>query len=97
MLVNYYRDGGDYIGLHADREVGKGSVAAISFGAPRDFLIERRADKKTVVFPLRAGDFMWQKAGAQQVFKHAVPKLPKKDIDCGERISLTFRRIAKPA
>jgi len=45
LLMNYYRNGKDYIGYHADREArpeGKNVIASLSFGVTRRFLFRHR-------------------------------------------------------
>jgi len=89
VVVNHYRNGSDYIGLHSDREVKSSSVASLSFGQARSFRLVRCKDNRTVDFPLGSGDLLLMKPGVQQLFKHAVPK----SKDGGHRISLSFRKL----
>ena len=52
LLVNWYRDGSDYIGPHSDdeRELVKGAgIYCISYGATRDFVLCKKKDKKVKV------------------------------------------------
>jgi len=89
VVVNHYRNGSDYIGLHSDREVKSTSAASLSFGHTRSFRLVRCKDNRTVDFPLESGDLLLMKAGVQQLFKHALPK----SKDDGERISVSFRKL----
>ena len=44
VLINYYRDGQDYVGWHADDEkdmVSLSMIASLSVGATRDFQMKR--------------------------------------------------------
>ena len=61
VLLNFYRDGNDYIGWHSDDEkdlVGGSVIASLSLGEKRRFLFRRRDDHKVKVeLNLDDGDF----------------------------------------
>lgn len=90
-VLNYYRDGKDYISYHADREVKPGSVVvSVSLGARRKFMLKHKFDKNIKFeFMLGGGDVLVLNEHAIKTsFKHAVPKMVK--VGC-PRISITFR------
>lgn len=90
VVLNYYRDGNDYIGYHSDREVGVGqSVVSVSLGAERRFNLKHkyRTDVKHT-FMLGDGDVLiLNNTAIKTMYKHSVPKM----ANVGARISLTFR------
>lgn len=101
-LVNLYRDGKDYIGYHSDNErdiVPQSSIASVSFGATRDFIIrpkkkykEKFSDKSPYKIQLEHGDLLIMAGDIQTYYEHSLPKrLKVKD----RRINLTFRKIIK--
>jgi alkylated DNA repair dioxygenase AlkB len=94
VLLNWYRDGSDYIGWHADaeRELGKNPIiGSVNFGATRTFQI-RRIDDETekVSFPLSHGTVLIMMGELQHFWHHSVPKEKKVTRS---RINLTFRKI----
>jgi len=94
VLLNWYRNGEDYIGWHTDaeKELGKNpTIASVNFGATRRFLIRRKDDEKVKIeFPLKHGTLLIMKGELQHFWKHAVPKETKIKE---HRINLTFRVI----
>ena len=94
VLMNWYRDGEDYMGWHADdeKELGKNPViASVNFGATRRFLLRRKDDKKLKIeFPLKHGSLLIMKGELQHYWQHSVPKERKVKED---RFNLTFRVI----
>src|SRR5437867_1136972 len=61
VLLNYYRDGGDSVGWHADNEPELGErpvIASLSFGATRTFELRKRADGNVVKLPLTSGSIL---------------------------------------
>lgn len=96
VLMNFYRDGRDSIGWHADDEpeLGKDPViASLSLGTPRRFVL-RHAKKKgrSMTFVLGDGALLVMAGSTQHHYRHAVPK----EEQAGERINLTFRRVLAP-
>lgn len=93
VLVNYYRNGQDSMGWHADDESELGSdpiIASVSFGNPRDFLIRHNTRKDlNLKLPLPSGSLLLMGKGMQLNWKHALPKRKH----AGPRINLTFRKI----
>jgi alkylated DNA repair dioxygenase AlkB len=94
VLMNWYRDGDDYINWHTDaeKELGKNPViGSVNFGATRRFLIRRIDDnKEKVEIPLKNGTLLIMKGELQHFWKHSVPKEKKVKED---RFNLTFRVI----
>ncbi|MEZ4811723.1 MAG: alpha-ketoglutarate-dependent dioxygenase AlkB [Allomuricauda sp.] len=93
-LLNYYRDGKDSNGWHADdeRELGKNpTIASISLGAERHFHLRHKEDKtpKHKIL-LEHGSMLLMQGETQHYWQHQIAKTSKK---IGERINLTFRII----
>ena len=94
VLVNKYRNGKDYIGPHRDSEndlVEGSTIASISFGASRDFVLQHTEEKKEkVVITLNNGDILLMKSPTNKNYKHSVPaRNTLNDI----RYNLTFRLL----
>ena len=91
VLANYYRNGEDSMGWHADNEAELGNnpmIASISLGQPRKFKLRHRdGEQKNLV--LEHGSLLTMSGECQQYWQHA---LPKTRTD-GARINLTFRKI----
>jgi alkylated DNA repair dioxygenase AlkB len=95
-LVNYYRDGSDYVAWHADDEVELGKnpvIASLSFGETRRFVLKHKTNKgvEKVTLDLEDGDLLLMKDSLQKNWNHQLSKTAKK---VGGRISLTFRYLA---
>ena len=95
VLLNYYRDGRDSMGWHADdeKELGKNPViASVSFGSTRKFQLKHnsRKDVKKIDIDLSHGSFLLMKGTTQHHWKHQIPKSTK---SIAPRINLTFRLI----
>ncbi len=94
VLLNWYRDGQDYMGWHSDDEVELGPepvIASLSLGAERSFQFRKKKDKQYKKnFELQHGSLLVMKGNTQQVWQHQLPK--RRRIAAG-RINLTFRRI----
>jgi alkylated DNA repair dioxygenase AlkB len=94
VLLNWYRDGEDYLNWHADdeKELGKKPViASVNFGETRDFIIRDNSDKSNkITIPLKHGTVLIMSGELQNFWQHSVPKRKKiKD----SRFNLTFRVI----
>jgi len=93
MLLNWYRDGEDYINWHADDEKELGInpvIGSVNFGATRDFIIRRNDKSKKISIPLKHGTLLIMRGELQHHWQHSVPKRKKvKNI----RFNLTFRQI----
>ena len=94
VLLNYYRDGKDSNGWHADNEKELGTnpiIASLSFGAERMFQLKHNAiPNQKINIPLAHGSLLVMKGTTQHFWKHQIPKTTK-PID--SRINLTFRII----
>jgi alkylated DNA repair dioxygenase AlkB len=93
LLINYYRDGQDSNGWHADNEKTLGpnpSIASISLGAERTFELKHLStgQKKSVL--LADGSLLHMHGPLQNHYKH---QLPKKRALTEARLNLTFRWI----
>lgn len=91
VLVNWYRDGNDSIGFHADNEKKikpDSEIITISLGVERDFVIKNSKIKK--VINMEYNSFLTMGGKCQKEFKHSVP--PRKNIT-QERISITLREF----
>lgn len=95
VLLNYYRDGNDSMGMHSDdeRELGRQpAIASLSLGATRDFILKHRhrRDLQTVKLPLPAGSLLLMQGETQRNWRHGINKNRR---GCGARLNLTFRHI----
>jgi alkylated DNA repair dioxygenase AlkB len=94
VLLNYYRDGNDSNGWHADneKELGRNPViASVSFGAARAFHLQHNTIKtQKLKITLEHGSLLVMKGTTQHYWKHQIPKTAK---PIGSRINLTFRFI----
>ena len=95
VLLNYYRDGRDSMGLHADDEPELGPepvIASLSLGETRTLYFRHRFRKElaTVNVPLPPGSLLVMRGGTQRNWKHGIRKLSRA---CGPRVNLTFRSI----
>lgn len=91
--MNLYRSGNDKIGFHRDDEAeeeGKNTVASLSFGATRKFIIKHRKLKHTEKeFYLCHGSLIAMRGDTQINWLHSVPA----DINVySPRVNLTFRK-----
>jgi alkylated DNA repair dioxygenase AlkB len=93
VLVNYYRDGNDSNGWHADNEKELGLnpvIASVSLGATRRFDLKHQISGENIEFELYNGSLLIMGGELQQFWKHRIPK--QKKVKEG-RINLTFRLI----
>jgi len=61
VLLNYYRDGADSMGMHSDdeRELGPAPViASLSLGATRTFILRHKTEKRSVKIDLPDGSLL---------------------------------------
>ena len=94
VLLNWYRDGEDYINWHTDAEKSLGknpTIGSVNFGAMRTFQLRRMDDNtEKLELPLKHGTFLLMSGETQHFWQHGVPKEKKvKQL----RINLTFRVI----
>jgi alkylated DNA repair dioxygenase AlkB len=93
LLINYYRDGQDSNGWHADNEKSLGknpSIASLSLGAERIFELRHLECNKKIKLKLADGSLLHMHGALQHHWKHQLPKV--KDLK-EARINLTFRLI----
>jgi alkylated DNA repair dioxygenase AlkB len=99
VLLNLYQDGQDRIGYHADDEtdlVPNSTIASVSLGAERDFLLKAESAEAKVLTPdtfkkrLGHGSLLLMEGATQKHYKHAVPARAQQT---GTRVNATFRQI----
>lgn len=95
VLLNYYRDHRDSMGLHSDdeRELGRDPViASVSFGEERKFVMKpkRRGASQPFRMRLASGSLLVMRGSTQHHWKHGIEKQSRA---CGPRVNLTFRQI----
>lgn len=90
-LVNYYRNGEDSMGWHADdeREL-RDRIVSLSLGASRTFRLRQGRHGKSIAIDLTAGSVLTMTVESQRLWQHAVPKVAAS----APRLNLTFRTIA---
>ncbi|HEY4244890.1 MAG TPA: alpha-ketoglutarate-dependent dioxygenase AlkB [Kofleriaceae bacterium] len=87
-----YRDGNDSVAWHGDttaRDMPAATVATVSLGAPRRFLLRPTAGGESIAFPAGRGDLIVMGGTCQRTYRHSIPKV----ADAGPRIALMFRPI----
>lgn len=93
VLINRYRDGKDTVGWHSDDELELGpvpTIASLSLGASRRFLMRCRTTRQKYEFHLAHGDLLMMFGHCQIDYEHHVPR-ERRVVDA--RINLTFRNI----
>ena len=93
-LLNFYHDGDDGMGWHADneKELKKNSViASVSLGAERKFSFKHKKNKEKIDLMLGNGSLLVMK---EQIQNHWIHQLPKSKKVREPRINLTFRTIS---
>lgn len=92
ILLNYYRDERDSIGLHSDSEKELGSnpvVGTLSLGGTRRFDLISNKDKKKVSLEVEHGSLMIMGPNCQKNWRHKIDKYTGTE----PRISITLRKI----
>ena len=93
VLLNYYRDERDSMGMHSDDEAALGRnpvVASVSFGATRIFVLRHKTTKQTVKLDLTDGCLLLMAGALQHHWQHGINKSAQ---SLGPRVNLTFRSI----
>ena len=95
VLINYYRDQNDSMGMHSDDEAELGRqpvIASLSLGGQRRFVLRHRHRKDigSVKLNLDSGSLLIMKGETQANWKHGIPKQSK---FCSPRLNLTFRMV----
>ena len=86
-----YRDGNDSVAWHGDttaRDMERATVATISLGQPRRFLLRPTAGGASVAYQLGRGDLLVMGGTCQRTWRHAIPKVAHAP---GPRIAVMFR------
>ena len=96
VLMNYYRDHRDSMGMHSDDEPELGRnpvIASLSLGEQRTFVLKHklRKDLKPVGVVLESGSLLLMQGATQHHWKHGINKLSR---PCGPRLNLTFRYVS---
>jgi len=96
VLMNYYRDHRDSMGMHSDDEPELGGnpvIASLSLGEQRTFVLKHRfkKDLKPVNVELEPASLLLMKGATQHNWKHGINKLSR---PCGPRVNLTFRHVS---
>lgn len=92
-LLNLYHNGNEGMGWHSDDEKSLGkdnTIASLSFGAERKFLLKHKQTKQIISLVLEHGSLLIMKDATQRNWLHSLPK--SKNI-VQPRINLTFRTI----
>ncbi|MFN2425507.1 MAG: alpha-ketoglutarate-dependent dioxygenase AlkB [Candidatus Binatia bacterium] len=96
VLLNYYRDHRDSMGMHSDEpELGPEPViTSLSLGATRTLVLRHRTVRsvKNVRIPLESGSLIVMRGPTQHRWQHGIAKLAR---PCGPRVNLTFRKIIR--
>jgi alkylated DNA repair dioxygenase AlkB len=93
VLVNRYQDGNETVGWHSDDEPELGpspTVASLSLGATRRFLMRNVVARTRYEWRLGHGDLIVMSGSCQDEFEHSVPRAKRVTEP---RINLTFRRV----
>jgi alkylated DNA repair dioxygenase AlkB len=93
VLLNYYRDGADSMGMHSDDEPELGPqpvIASLSYGATRSFTLRHKRSKRSLKLDLGDGNLLLMAGSLQQNWLHGINKTAKPTVG---RINLTFRYI----
>jgi alkylated DNA repair dioxygenase AlkB len=92
-LLNLYHNGNEGMGWHSDDEKSlekDNTIASLSFGAERKFLLKHKQTKQIISLVLEHGSLLIMKDATQRNWLHSLPK--SKNI-VQPRINLTFRTI----
>lgn len=93
-LVNLYHHGGESMGWHSDDEdtlVGNATIASLSLGAVRKFVLRHKRDREMKVsLLLEHGSLLTMGGETQRHWSHTLPKSMRVRE---ARINLTFRQM----
>jgi len=93
VLLNYYRNERDSMGMHSDDEPELGpdpTIASLSYGAIRSFILRHKRNKSTRKLELHDGSLLLMSGALQRNWLHGVNKSTR---TIGERLNLTFRYV----
>lgn len=96
VLANRYAHGGQHIGWHADREIPRGLIFSLSFGAVRGFGLRElhlsgKSDRWVLRKDLDPGSLVIMAGDFQQHFQHRIFRSLDPKVSLRSRINLTFR------
>ena len=99
VLLNYYRDGSDSMGLHADDEPELGHhpvIASLSLGQQRRMYFQHKRQRQMpkLSLELPSGSLLIMAGATQHNWKHGIRKTRR---PCGPRVNLTFRLVRSSA
>jgi alkylated DNA repair dioxygenase AlkB len=86
-----YRDGNDSVAWHGDttaRDMERATVATVSLGQPRRFLLRPTSGGSSIAYQLGRGDLVVMGGTCQRTWRHAIPKVAHAP---GPRIAVMFR------
>ncbi|GAB4270968.1 MAG: hypothetical protein Kow0065_20700 [Methylomicrobium sp.] len=93
VLANWYRNGHDSMGFHADNEKELGIdpvIVSLSLGDERLFRLIHNKTRQKVDVLLGHGDLLIMAGALQHHWRHGLPKTARPK---SARINLTFRRV----
>jgi alkylated DNA repair dioxygenase AlkB len=93
VLLNYYRNERDSMGMHSDDEPELGpepAIASVSFGSTRTFILRHKRTNRTLKLDLTDGSVLLMAGQLQKHWLHGINKLSR---PLGARVNLTFRYI----
>jgi alkylated DNA repair dioxygenase AlkB len=93
VLLNYYRDGRDSMGMHSDDEAELGprpAIASLSYGAERSFILKHKTSGETRKLRLGDGNLLLMAGAMQANWRHGINKETR---PTSARLNLTFRYI----
>jgi alkylated DNA repair dioxygenase AlkB len=93
VLLNYYRDQRDSMGMHSDDEPELGphpAIASLSYGAARTFILKHKASGDTRKLRLGDGNLLLMAGALQANWRHGINKETR---PAPPRLNLTFRYI----
>jgi alkylated DNA repair dioxygenase AlkB len=93
VLLNYYRNERDSMGMHSDDEPELGPqpvIASLSIGASRTFVLRHKGTKQTLKLGLNDGTLLVMSGNTQKYWQHGINKSTRA---IGPRVNLTFRYI----
>ena len=101
VLINYYRNGEDYVSYHKDDEEIFGAspvIVSLSCGAARKFSFRNDEDHAHKMnFTLGDGDLLLFNGEHHRAWSHSLLRQSgKKAEDCPARVNFTFRTLPRP-
>lgn len=95
VLLNYYRDERDSMGMHSDDEPELGPlpvIASLSLGETRVLTFKHKhlESVRPIKFELKSGSLLLMKGDTQNSWKHGIAKSSR---PLGPRVNLTFRQV----